>query len=309
MLVLEAMPLQQFPGPCGKFLGINPPFTHPQCYPTQAWVLGRLMLHLQLTVLRNSMERMGIAPSNYFKAMISCGRWACARFCPGAGPTAAHVQPAMLGYLCKGTTGTTPQMPCFVTRHPAALAWHGLEAAEHLVLAFVQANCIASNEPVTQILTPAFTRDSMPNLLKRLQGPLPRLLVGDVGLATIYNGRYLGLSVAFVNSKLGLSCLPSKAKVMVGKVGCPTHVPITMSETSSKSGQIHLRVLGLQQLLLLLHLSSKQAVVQLLPDHTLLVCFSPLLEHPCTSEELQQKHEEAAQKALVRLDLLRPCCC
>ena len=62
----------------------------------------------------------------------------------------------------------------------------------------------------------------MPQLLKRLVGPLPRLLVGEFGLATVYNGRYLGLSAAFINSKLAcLPCLPHSTQVMVGKVCLP----------------------------------------------------------------------------------------
>ncbi len=206
-------------------------------------------------------------------------------------------------HICAvGPQARQSQCPCSVTFHPAALAWQGLEAAQHLVSAFQHAACIASGGSNSQSLAPAFTKDSMPQLLKRLAGPLPRLLVGEFGLATVYNGRYLGLSAAFINSKLAcLPCLPHSTQVMVGKVVCPKLVPITMSRTLSKSNQIQLRVLGLQHLLLLLHLSSTQAVVKLLADDTLLVCFSPSLGHPCTSEELQQKHEEAAQKALVRM--------
>ncbi len=113
MLVLEAMPLQQFPDTCGKFLGVKPPFVHPQHYPTQAWALGRLLIHIQLIVLRNSMEHIGLAPSSYFRAMVSCGKWAAARFCPNDGHGQAFVQPAMLAYLCSGTTGTAEPMPLF----------------------------------------------------------------------------------------------------------------------------------------------------------------------------------------------------
>ena len=71
MLVLEAMPLQQFPGRCGRFEGIKPPFTHPPRYPPQAWALGRLILHIQLMVLQYSLGRPA---ADYFRAMLLCGR-------------------------------------------------------------------------------------------------------------------------------------------------------------------------------------------------------------------------------------------
>ncbi|KAL0045401.1 hypothetical protein WJX82_005638 [Trebouxia sp. C0006] len=89
-------------------------------------------------------------------------------------------------HICAvGPQARQSQCPCSVTFHPAALAWQGLEAAQHLVSAFQHAACIASGGSNSQSLAPAFTKDSMPQLLKRLVGPLPRLLVGEFGLATV----------------------------------------------------------------------------------------------------------------------------
>ena len=139
MLVLEAMPLQQFPGKIGGFEGSVPPFTHPQRYPPQAWALGELMLHVQLLVLQSSMDHSGLDPSFYFRAILTCGRWACARFCPDtASKPDAYAKPAFMKLLCKGQTERAEKLPCFVTRHPAALAWHGWAAAEHVMLSSMQ---------------------------------------------------------------------------------------------------------------------------------------------------------------------------
>ena len=305
LLIIEAMPLQQFPGRCGGFGGVKPPFTHPQRYPRQAWTLGKLILHIQLTVLRNCMGRLGLAPLAYLRAMVSCGRHAAARFCPDANRgQSSFVHAAMLEPLRQQGTDSATQMPCLCTKHPAALAWHGLGAAEQLISAFMEAASLASNSTTARFLAPAFTSDSISQLLKRMEGAgyIPRLLVGDVGLATIYNNRYLGLSAAFINSKLaGLPNLPRTAKLLVGKTGCPSPVHIIMSRTTSSSGQMLLRVLGFQYLLPLLQLDSKQAAVRLLPGNVLLVCLSPSPELSYTPEELQQKHQEAEEKIKVRL--------
>lgn len=218
----------------------------------------------------------------------------------------SFVHAAMVEPLCQKETDSAAQMPCLCTKHPAALAWYGRAAAEQLISAFKKAASLASagNMPSAEPLAPAFKSDSVTQLLKRMDGAgyIPRLLVGDVGLATIYNNRYLGLSAAFTNSKLtNLPDLPRTAKLLVGKTGCPSHVRITMSRIASSSAQVQLRVLGFQYLLPLLQLDSKQAAVRLLPGNVLLVCLSPSPEHPYTSEELQQKHQEAEEKTKVRL--------
>ena len=69
LLVMEAMPLQQFPLTCGKHEGSRPPFRHPQRYPPLADKLGKLFVMLQLQLVRNNMTRLGYSPAQCIKAV------------------------------------------------------------------------------------------------------------------------------------------------------------------------------------------------------------------------------------------------
>ena len=188
MLVVEAMPLQQFPDSCGCFEGIKgPPFPHPPVYPPQAWALGRLFLHIQLIVVRNSLGRPA---ADYFKGMLICGRWACARFGLTSGQM-SQAPPAVMEPLLQDTARP---LPCASTFHPSAIEWRGLQIAQDFESAFAQVAAVVSGKATSMTLGPAFTATSIQQLLKRLSGTLSRLLQGDISSATIINSQYLGLS-------------------------------------------------------------------------------------------------------------------
>lgn len=332
VLVLEAMPLQQFPIGYRKA-----PFRHPQHYPRKAWAIGRLILSIQLAIVRNSMLQNHLDASAYFKVMVACGRWACARFCCDNGPNPGYkAQPVLTNQLNQSVTGTT-HMPCISTCHPAALPFDGLTAAEQLVSGFQQAAAIINQTPISQFLEPVFVLNPKPNMIPWVRRPLryshqalPRpaaatrqalpkakqllkdltrtatgtlshLLNGHIGLASIANGRYVRPSAVFIQSKLkDLPALPSQARLQVGRITCPSDVPISMTKTYNSAG-LFMQVSGLHlpYLLQSLRLSSKQAVLKLLDDGRLHVCVSS--EHTYTAEQLEEKHVEAHGKMQVRL--------
>ena len=177
MLVLEAMPLLQFPGRCGRNEGIKPPFTHLPRYPPQAWALGRLILHIQLMVVRNSLGRPA---ADFFKAMLMCGRWACAWFGLTSGQM-SQAPPAIMEPLFQDTARP---LPCASTFHPSAIEWRGNGIAQDFAFAFAQVAAVVSGEATSMTLAPAFTSTSIQQLQRRLSGTLPRHLQGDIGSAT-----------------------------------------------------------------------------------------------------------------------------
>ena len=127
---------------------------------------------------------------DYFKAMLMCGRWACARFGLASGQM-SQAPPAILEPLFQGTARP---LHCASIFHPSAVAYRGLRIAPDFALAFAQAAAVVSGKATSVSLAPAFTPKSIQQLLKRLSGTLPCLLQGDIGSATIINSRYLGLS-------------------------------------------------------------------------------------------------------------------
>ena len=178
------MSLQQFPGRCGRFEGIKPPFTHPQMYPRQAWALGGLILHIQLWVLRNSLGR----PAADYRAMLLCGRWAFARFGLTSGQM-SQAPPAVMEPLFQDTARP---LPCASTFHPSAIAWKGLGTAQDFAFAFAQVAAVVSGKATSMTLAPAFTSTSTQQLLKRLSGTLPCLLQREIGSASTINSRIFG---------------------------------------------------------------------------------------------------------------------
>ena len=283
MLVMEAMPLQQFPLSCGAHQGSKPPFRHPRKYPPLADHIGKLLVEIQLRLVQNSMLRLGYQPAQCIKAVVSCGAPAAGRFHAAAGLEGhGNLKAELAGILL--SDGPTHSVPCFKTFHPAALAYQGFGALADTALAFKQAGLVVQGLEPAQALRPKFAELQL--AVNRHSGshPVREVLEGSLGFASIYNSfhqprlpAYIRLSTAFVTHNLDCSRLPCRAVIAVDKASCPSFTFIQAKLHTSKSSgpnreykpQKQVRILGLQQVLPLLSLSSGRALVKVQDDQTL----------------------------------------
>jgi len=316
MLVLEAMPLQQFPLTQGKHEGSKPPFCHPQKYPPLADQLGRLFVALHLQLVRNNMLAKGYPPHQHIKAIVSCGGPAGRRFFT-QGSISGHgsLQPDLAATL----VGSTAVLPCFQTFHPAALAYKGYLALAHTALAFKQAGLVVRGLQPAQVLAP-----QLPELQQAVgteigASPIRQVLDGSLGLASIYSSSntpekpaYIRLSTAFVTQNLDLGQLPTQAQIVVDRAVSPSLMTIQPTRhTTQASGpngmykpQQQVRILGLQKLLPLLSLSSKRALVKARCMGTLQLHFRSSMDlngSQQAQERLQSIIDEASKQMQVTM--------
>lgn len=323
MLVMQAMPLQQFPVTCGEHEGSKPPFLHPRKYHPVADHLGNMFVRLQLQVLRNNMLRLGYPPAQCMKAVVSCGGPAARRFftqdpdgLEGHGSLKADLAEVLLGDAAVGL------IPCFKTFHPAAGAYKGYGALADTALAFKQAGLVTCGLQPSMALLPKLPE--LQEAVSKQPGsrPLHQVLAGYMGIASIlqtetsrrqnaqWEPAYIRLGTGFVRKHLDLAQLPDRAQIAVDQLSSPMVLKITATlHTSTSSGanrsykpQQQVRILGLQHLLPLLSLSSRHALVEMQDARTLRITFSTafvLDDSDGAKEQLQSILKLASQKQLV----------
>ena len=318
--VMEAMPLQQFPLTCGKHEGSRPPFRHPQRYPPLADKLGNLFVMLQLQLVHNNMTRLGYSPAQCIKAVVSCGGPAARRFfAPGSIEGHGSLQADLARIIFSDSVS---QLPCFKTFHPAAMVYKGYVALADTALAFKQAGLVMLGLQPSSALLPKLPELQLAVSRQPGSRPLQQVLTGSLGSASIYKNcyksqgqqwvpAYIRLATAFVQDHLDPSRLPNRAQVVVDHALCPIlwdiqakfHTTQSSGANRSCKPQKQVRILGLQQLLPLLSLSSRRALVEVQDAHTLRVHFrtsQDLQDSFEGKEQLQKMTEQASRDLLVQ---------
>ena len=318
--VMEAMPLQQFPLTCGKHEGSRPPFRHPQRYPPLADKLGNLFVMLQLQLVHNNMTRLGYSPAQCIKAVVSCGGPAARRFfAPGSIEGHGSLQADLARIIFSDSVS---QLLCFKTFHPAAMVYKGYVALADTALAFKQAGLVMLGLQPSSALLPKLPELQLAVSRQPGSRPLLQVLTGSLGFASIYKScrksqgqhwvpAYIRLATAFVQNHLDVNRLPNRAQVVVDHVPCPTlwdiqaklHTTQSSGADRSYKAQKQVRILGLQQLLPLLSLSSRRALVEVQDAHTLRVHFrtsQDLQDSFEGKEQLQKMTEQASRDLLVQ---------